>query len=98
MRTSSTVQIHGLGACYWHIKRAHLRLSVLKRDVATMHAIFHRCAGFIGCGLGDCVVAVGELELHNVADGRGDGVWDECILGSPHDYGDNLAGAAEGVT
>ena len=43
------------------------------------------------------MVAVGELELDNVADCCGDGVGDESILGTADDYGDDLAGAAKWV-
>lgn len=97
MRARRTIQIHGLRTRHWHVKRAYISLSVFEGDVAAVHAAIHGRARFVGSRLSDCVVAVGELELHNVADCRSDGVGDEGVLGPANDDGDDLAGATEGI-
>lgn len=97
MRTSGTVQVHGLCTRYRHIERAHIGLSVFEGNVSAMYSIGHGCTRFVGRRLGDSVVAIGELELYYVADGRGDGVRDKGILWAADDDGDDLTGAAEGV-
>jgi hypothetical protein len=47
--------------------------------------------------LRDGVVAVGELELHDVADGGHDRVGDESVLGAADYHGDDLVLAAVGA-
>jgi hypothetical protein len=98
VRTSRTVEKHGLGACNRHVEGSNLGLSVLKGDVTAMHAALHGRTCCSSRRLGDCVVAIGELELHNVAYGSSDGVWHKRVLRSANDDGYDLAGATEGVS
>jgi hypothetical protein len=62
-----------------------------------VYALVHGCACCVRRRLRDGVVAVAELELHNVAYGCGDAVWDEGVLRAADYDGDYLIGAAEGV-
>jgi hypothetical protein len=57
----------------------------------------HGRTGCVRGRLSDSVVAVGELELDDVADGGVDVVRDEGVLRAADDDGDYLVGAAEGV-
>jgi hypothetical protein len=97
MRPGSTVQKHGIGASDGHVEGSDICLAVLKGDVAAVDTAVHGSACRVGGRLRDGVVAVGELELDNVADCGGDGVGDESILGAADDYGYDLAGATEWV-
>ena len=81
MRARRTVQKHGLGTRDWHIERPDVGLSIFEGDVAAVHAPSHGCACGVSGGLRDGVVAVGELELQDVADGGDDGVGDEGVWG-----------------
>ena len=98
MRAGCTVQKHGLCAGGGPVEGPDVRLAVLERNVSAVHAAVHGRTCLVGGGLGDGVVAVGELELHDVAYSGSDGVWDEGVLGSTDDHGDDLAGATEGIT
>jgi hypothetical protein len=97
MRPRRTVQIHWLRARDGHVEGSNIGLSVLERDVARVYAFVHGSAGCVRRGLSDGVVAVGELELHDVAYGCGDGIRDEGVLGTTDYDWDYLVGAAEGV-
>jgi len=97
MGSGSTVQEHGVRARNGHVESSDICLAVLEGDVTAVDTAFHGSACCVGGRLRDSVVAVGELELDNVADCCGDGVGDEGVLGSTDDYGDNLAGAAKWV-
>lgn len=97
MGSGSTVQEHGVRARNGHVESSDICLAVLEGDVTAVNTAFHRSACCVGGRLRDGVVAVGELELDNVADCCGDGVGDESILGTADDYGDDLAGAAKWV-
>lgn len=96
MRSGRAVQEHSISTRDWHVERADICLAVLERDVAAVHTGIHGCACCVSSGLGYGVVAVAELELHDVADGGDDGVGDEGVLWTSDYYGDDLAGAAVG--
>jgi hypothetical protein len=51
-----------------------------------VHATGERRAGGVGGGLGDSMVAIGELELDHIADGGGEYVGHEGVLGSAYYY------------
>jgi hypothetical protein len=97
MRPSSTVQKHGVGASDGHVEGSDICLAVFKGDVAAVDTAVHGSACRVGGRLRDSVVAVGELELDNVADCGGDGVGDESVLGAADNDWDDLAGATEWV-
>lgn len=97
MRSSSTVQEHGVSTSDGHVEGSDICLAVFEGDVTAVDTPIHGSACCIGGRLRDGVVAVGELELDNVADCCGNGVGDESILGTADDYGDDLAGAAKWV-
>lgn len=89
-----TVQKHGISARDRHVERPDFCLAVLEWDVPAVDAGFHRRACLIGGRLGYSVVAVAELELHDVADGGNNRIGDEGVLWAADDDGDNLVGAA----
>jgi len=96
VRARRTVQEHWVSARNGHVEGADISLPVLKGDVAAVHTGLHGRACLIHGRLGDGVVSVAELELHDVAH-RGDyRVGDECVLGPADDDGDDLVGAAMG--
>lgn len=95
MRTSRAVQKHRISARHGHVESAYIRLPIDKRYVPAMDTAFHRRACGIGSGLGDSMVAIAKLKLHNVADGSDNGIWDECVLWSADYDGDYLVGAAD---
>jgi hypothetical protein len=97
MRARCAVQEHGLGRRNHDVEGAHVGLAVLERNVPAVDAALHRLAGRVGRRLRHRVVAVAELELHNVADGRDEGVGHEGILGATDDDGDYLVGPAVGT-
>lgn len=97
MRTRRAVQEHRVSACHRHVEGADLGLPVLEGDVAAVHAGVHGRACLVYGRLRDGVVAVAELELHNVAYCGDDGVWHESVLGPANDDGDDLAGTAVGI-
>jgi hypothetical protein len=97
MRARGTVQEHGLRASHWHIERANISLAVLEGNVAGVHAAIHRFARAVGSRLRNSVVAIGELELDDVADSRVDGVGDEGVLWATDDDGDDLVLATVGT-
>jgi hypothetical protein len=98
MRACGTVQEHRLRAGDGHVECAHVGLAVLEWDVAGMDAAVHGRAGSVRSGLSDGVVAVAELELHNVTDSRDDRVGDERVLRAADDDWDDLILTLEGAS
>lgn len=94
MRTCGAVQEHGISARDRHVERANLCLPILEGNVPAVHAGIHGRACGIGSGLGDGVVAIAKLELHNVTHCGDNRVWDESVLRATNNYGDDLVGAA----
>ena len=90
MRAGRAEHEDGVGARDHHAEGAHVGLAVLERDVPAVDAAVQRRAGGFQRALGGGVVAVAELELHDVADGRGDGVGVEGVLRTADDNGDHL--------
>jgi hypothetical protein len=90
MRACCAVKEHGLRAGNGHVECADIGLSVLKWDVAAVNTGVHGFTCCVGSGLGDGVVAVAELELHNVADCGYNRVGDESVLRAADDYRDDL--------
>ena len=86
MRSRRTVKKHRLRTRNGQIENAYIRLSIYERYVPGMYAAGERSTGGVGGGLGDGVVAVGELELDHVADGGGEYVGDKSVLGAAYYY------------
>jgi hypothetical protein len=97
MRAGRAVQEHGLRAGHWHVEGSDVGLPILKGDVATVNATVHGRACSVRRRLRDGVVAIGELELHNVTNGGDDGVGDKGVLRAADDDGDDLILALEGT-
>jgi hypothetical protein len=95
MRPRRTKDEHGLRARNRHIECAHIRLPVLERDVAAVHAARERGARRFERALRGGVVAVAELELHHVANGGRHRIGREGILGAANDDGDELVLAGD---
>jgi hypothetical protein len=98
MRACSAVKEHGLRAGDWHVERAHIGLSIFKGNVAAVDTSVHGFTCCVGGGLRDGVVAVAELELHNVAHGGHNGVGHKRVLRATDDYRDDLVLATVGTS
>jgi hypothetical protein len=98
MRACGTVQEHRLRAGDGHVECTDVGLAVLEWDVAGMNAAVHGGAGSVWSGLSDRVVAVAELELHDVTDCRNDGVGDEGVLRAADDDWDDLVLTLKGAS
>jgi hypothetical protein len=98
MRARGAVQEHGLRGGDGHIECADVGLAVLERNVTRVDTAVHGLAGSVGSGLSYGVVAVAELELHDVADCCDDGVWNEGVLGSADDDWNDLVLTLEGAS
>lgn len=98
MRTSRAVQEHGLSRGNRHVESANVRLAILEGNVSAVNAAVHGPARCVCSRLSYCVVAIGELELHNVADGCDDGVGHKGVLRATDDDGDDLVLATMGTS
>ena len=97
MWSGSTVQKHGVGTSNRHVEGSNICLAVLEGNVTAVDTAFHGRACCIGRRLRDGVVAVGKLELDDIADCCSNGVGDEGILLATDDYGNDLVGATKRV-
>ena len=97
MWSGSTVQKHGVGTSNRHVEGSNICLAVLEGNVTAVDTAFHGRACCIGRRLRDGVVAVGKLELDDIADCCSNGVGDEGILWATDDYGNDLVCATKRV-